>query len=355
MSVNILQNADHFLWLSDSIINTTLGWLIQSIMLRLSDAQTIIEKEFSGIRLPREPEGLYEPIRYILSNGGKRIRPALVLLGGNVFADEITPAIPPALGIEVFHNFTLLHDDLMDNSGIRRGKETVHVKWDDNTAILSGDAMSILAGKLVSEVNPEILREVMDCYNQTALEVCEGQMLDMNFEDRFDVSEAEYLRMIELKTSVLIAASLKIGALVCGSGTGPAEELYNFGRDLGIAFQLQDDYLDTFGDEELFGKPVGNDIINNKKTILMITCLREASRSDKDELLHWIRATGFLPSEKVEKVKGIFQKYKIPEMTSDLIHEYYKRASIALDGIKVKEDRKAILREFSDNLMNRKY
>jgi geranylgeranyl diphosphate synthase type II len=276
-------------------------------------------------------------------------------MGANLFSDDVSQALSPALGVEVFHNFTLLHDDLMDNSSKRRGKDTVHIRWDANTAILSGDAMSILAGKLVSDVNQEVLVDIMNCYNQTALEVCEGQMLDMNFEEREEVEAGEYLKMITLKTSVLIAASLKIGALSCGARPDQADELYNFGLNLGIAFQLQDDYLDTFGDEKLFGKPVGNDIVNNKKTYLMITCLKESEGKDREELLSWIKAVDFDRDKKVEGVKAIYRKYHIEEKTLSLIDNFFDRASASLEGIAVERDRKSILREFSASLMRRKH
>jgi geranylgeranyl diphosphate synthase type II len=266
-------------------------------MISLDEAQQIIEKNLAEISFPDNPVNLYGPVEYILSNGGKRIRPSLVLLGANLFSDDVQPAVNPALAVEIFHNFTLLHDDLMDNSLIRRGRDTVHIKWNPNVAILSGDAMSIIANRFVSKVDSKILPDVMEVFNRTAIEVCEGQMMDMEFENRNDVHVDEYLRMIELKTSVLIAASLQIGALTGGASKQDSVQLYEFGRSLGIAFQLQDDLLDSYGDVEKFGKKIGNDIITNKKTYLMISALDNADDDDLYTLNLWLEKDKFDPDK----------------------------------------------------------
>ena len=234
-------------------------------MLRFEDAQKIVNNELENYAIDRFPEELYEPVRYILSIGGKRLRPALVLMACSVFNDAVHMAIKPALAIEFFHNFTLLHDDIMDNSNIRRGHPTVHKRWDHNTAILSGDVMSILSYKIISESDDQNLKDLLQLFNLTALQVCEGQQYDMNFESRMDVSVGEYLKMIELKTAVLIAASLKAGAISGGAEMLDAELLYEFGRNLGMAFQIRDDHLDVYGDPQKFGKKIGNDIVTNKR------------------------------------------------------------------------------------------
>ncbi len=322
-------------------------------MISLAEAQQLIEKKLAEISFPEEPRNLYLPVQYILSNGGKRIRPSLVILGANVFSDSVEEAINPALAIEIFHNFTLLHDDLMDNSRIRRGKDTVHIKWDPNVAILSGDAMSIMANQFVSKVNSNVLPHVLEVFNRTAVEVCEGQMMDMEFEDRQDVQVDEYIRMIELKTSVLIAASLQIGAIVGGASPEESSELYEFGRHLGIAFQLQDDLLDSYGDVEKFGKKIGNDILTNKKTFLMISALENAGKNELKELKHWLAKEEFEPEEKIAGVKKIFNSCRIKELTLAKIHEYFEASRSELNKINVEQQRKSVLIDFSDNLMKR--
>ncbi len=322
-------------------------------MLSLNDAIKLVEEKLEELSFPADPSQLYDPVRYILTNGGKRIRPALVLLGANVFKDDVKCALDPAVAIEIFHNFTLLHDDLMDNSNIRRGKETVHVKWDPNIAILSGDAMSIIANQFVSKVSPEILPRVLKVFNQTALEVCEGQMLDMSFETRDKVSVAEYIRMIGLKTSVLIAASLEIGAYCGGASDIQANELYQFGKHLGIAFQLQDDYLDTYGKTATFGKKVGNDILSNKKTLLMISALEKVEGDDRKKLDDWLTKKNFEPEEKIREVKQIFDKYHIGEITSAKIQEYFNSAMAKLEKMDVEPERKMVLKNFGGELMRR--
>ena len=235
-----------------------------------------INNHISELQITRTPKGLYEPIEYILSLGGKRIRPVLMLMAYNLYKEDISSIYDPATGIEVYHNHTLLHDDLMDRSDMRRGKPTVHKVWNDNTAILSGDTMLILAFRYIAGCAPEHLKEVVDLFSLTALEICEGQQLDMEFESRSDVAEDEYIEMIRLKTAVLLAASLKIGAILAGASAADAENLYNFGMQIGVAFQLQDDLLDVYGDPEVFGKKIGGDILCNKKTYMLIKALERA-------------------------------------------------------------------------------
>lgn len=322
-------------------------------MLSLEDARLRIEQKLKETYFSEEPALLYDPVRYILSNGGKRIRPALVILGANVFTDDIEPSLGPAMAVEIFHNFTLLHDDLMDNSKIRRGRATVHEKWNSNIAILSGDAMSIIANQFVSRVKPEILPVVLEVFNRTAVEVCEGQMMDMAFENRDNVTVDEYIRMIELKTSVLIAASLQIGAFTGGAGKTQAFELYEFGRLLGIAFQLQDDLLDSYGDTEKFGKKVGNDILTNKKTYLMISAMERSNEEDRTKLTAWLSKDKFDPDEKIREIKKIFNNCNIKELTLQKINDYFDSALTELDKIDVPEARKKVLKDFSHNLMKR--
>lgn len=322
-------------------------------MLSLKDAGILIEKKILNLQFPDNPRELYDPVRYILKIGGKRIRPSLVLLGANMFNDNVEEALDPAIAIEIFHNFTLLHDDLMDNSRIRRGQETVHIRWNPNIAILSGDTMSILANRYVTRVRPGILPQVLESFNQTAVEVCEGQMMDMNFENRGDVTVDEYIRMIELKTSVLIAASLKIGGMVGGASEKQAHEIYEFGRHLGIAFQLQDDLLDTYGDTRTFGKKIGNDILTNKKTFLMISALENADSLNLKKLKEWLKREKFDPEEKVKEIKTIYDACGVMKLTLEKINEYFEASMHELEKISVPDDRKIVLKTFSENLMKR--
>ncbi len=323
-------------------------------MLTLPEAQNLIEKRLQNLNLPEEPKELYEPVRYILSTGGKRVRPALVLLGCDLFGGSASSAIFPALAIEIFHNFTLLHDDIMDKSELRRGKPTVHHKWDENTAILSGDVMTMLASRLINESPGATLKNVNDVFTKTAMEVCEGQQYDMNYESRVLVNEKEYLQMIELKTAVLMAASLKIGAMLGGAAEKDAEDLYLFGLNLGIAFQLQDDLLDTYGNQEEFGKKTGMDIIDNKKTILMITALQQADEKQKEILMKWLTAVEFDPKEKVESVVQIFDALDVKSITNKMIRRYYEESLENLRTLNRPDEDKAELISFADLLINRK-
>jgi geranylgeranyl diphosphate synthase type II len=323
-------------------------------MYTLLEAQNLIEKHIRTISIPDTPPELYEPVKYILSLGGKRIRPALVLLGCDLYSAGVESAVMPALAIELFHNFTLVHDDIMDKSELRRGSPAVHVKYDENVAILSGDVMSIMASRLMNQAPGVILNTVHDIFTRTAMQVCEGQQIDMNFEKRVTVSEQEYLNMIELKTAVLIAASLKIGAILGGASQKDAEDLYEFGRNLGIAFQLQDDLLDAYGKAEITGKKVGTDIVDNKKTYLMIQAMEHASPSQREELTGWSGKKGSWNEEKIKAVMAIFNALHVKEMTETRIREFYETSLSSLKHLNRTEDRKAELYNFAAFLMNRK-
>jgi len=322
-------------------------------MFTLLEAQNLVEKHLQSIALPHAPAELYEPVKYVLSLGGKRIRPALVIMACDLFSGTVEAALTPAVAIEIFHNFTLLHDDIMDRSEVRRGSPTVHVKYNKNVAILSGDVMSILASRLINQSPGVVLNTVHEIFTKTAMEVCEGQQLDMNFEERLTVSKEEYLTMIELKTAVLIAASLKIGAILGGSSQKDAEDLYEFGRNLGIAFQLQDDLLDTYGDPSVMGKKLGTDIVDNKKTFLMIEALEKATSSQKEELIHWLTMKDYGREEKIKGVTTIFNTLKIKNLTEKRIKDFYKKALANLEHLNRPDDRKAELYNFATYLMSR--
>ena len=277
--------------------------------------QKEIEKEIEKLNWEIEPKNLYAPIEYTLALGGKRIRPICLLLANHIFSNDHSNAISLALSIEVFHNFTLLHDDIMDKADMRRGKPTVHIKWNENTSILSGDGMLIKAYQLLAEYKGDNFRKILDIFSQTAIEVCEGQQYDMEFENRNDVKEEEYIEMIRLKTAVLLAASLKIGALSGGANETEAQALYDFGINIGIAFQLKDDLLDVYGDEATFGKNIGGDICCNKKTYLLINALNKAEGEQKESLKNWIEKDEFNRTEKIKAVTSIYNQLKLKEKT----------------------------------------
>jgi geranylgeranyl diphosphate synthase, type II len=321
----------------------------------ITSALSIIEDELKKLDIPEQPANLYNPVRYILSNGGKRIRPSLTLLACNLFDNDYSKAIYPALGIEVFHNFTLLHDDLMDKSPVRRNDPTVHIKWNPNIAILSGDAMSILASQLISKADKDVMPGIMSIFTKTALEVCEGQMMDMDFETRTDVKVDEYIRMIGLKTSVLIAASIEIGAIAGGADKKTASDLYEFGYNLGIAFQLQDDLLDTFGDISKFGKKIGSDILNNKKTFLYLKALELSANAQRKKLEDLYTTDGNDPNDKISLVKNIFESLEIERHTKEHVSFYFSSASEIFDSIKIPDSRKSALRKFVQELMHRDF
>ena len=312
-----------------------------------------INSHISDIQFTRTPAGLYDPIKYVLSMGGKRIRPVLMLMAYNLYKEDVSSIYDPATAIEVYHNYTLLHDDLMDRADMRRGKTTVHKVWNDNTAILSGDAMLVLAYQYMAASSSEHLKEVMDLFSLTALEICEGQQMDMNFESREDVKEEEYLEMIRLKTAVLLAASLKIGAILGGASPEDAENLYDFGMQIGVAFQLQDDLLDVYGDPEVFGKKIGGDILCNKKTYMLIKALEHADEKQQEELNRWLNAETFQPAEKIEAVTEIYNQLNIRNVCENKMREYYTLAMESLAAVAVAEDRKKELKNLVKLLMYR--
>lgn len=322
-------------------------------MYTLLEAQNLIEKHIEVLSIPDTPPELYEPVRYVLSLGGKRIRPALVILACDLFEGTVASALKPAVAIEVFHNFTLLHDDIMDRSELRRGHPTVHEKYGENVAILSGDVMSILSSRLMNQAPGVVLNLVHEVFTKTAMQVCEGQQMDMNFEKLLTVSEEEYLNMIGLKTAVLIAASLKIGAILGGSSQKDAEDLYEFGRNMGLAFQVQDDLLDSYGDQALTGKKPGCDIVDNKKTFLMIRALEIAKPLQKEELTSWLTKKDFDKEEKISAVTEIFDSLKISEITEERIRDYYEQALASLERLNRPGERKQELRHFASFLMTR--
>ncbi len=301
----------------------------------------------------KEPIQLYKPVKYILTLGGKRLRPVLTLLTADFFGNSYEKAMNAALAVELFHNFSLIHDDIMDNAPLRRGKETVHEKWDTNTGILSGDAMLILAYQLFEAYEPVQFQELAKLFSKTALEVCEGQQYDVDFETRDDVTIPEYIKMIDFKTAVLIGAAMKMGAIVAEASPACCEGVYDFGRNLGIAFQLQDDYLDAFGNPETFGKQVGGDIIANKKTFLYLTALKSCNKGDAETLEHLFNINPKDPSEKIDTVKKIFHSSGAAKATISEIEAYTNKANAILETLKLSEDKKEQLRAFGTWLMER--
>ncbi|MGL5562044.1 MAG: polyprenyl synthetase family protein [Tannerellaceae bacterium] len=313
-----------------------------------------VESVVTHLEFNTPPKSLFDPIEYILSLGGKRVRPALTLMACNVFTDQIEKALSPAIGVEVFHNFTLLHDDLMDCADMRRGNETVHIRWSPNVAILSGDAMLIESYKLMSNAPSEYLKEVLDLFSTTATEVCAGQQFDMEFESRAQVAEDEYLEMIRLKTAVLLACALKIGAIIGGASQQDATLLYDFGINLGLAFQLQDDLLDVYGDPKVFGKSIGGDICSNKKTYMLINALNKASDTDRMHMNEWFSFKTFDKKEKIEFFTYIYDTYGIRKMAERKVAQYFDAAMLCLEKISVPSDNLSALRELSQMLMGRK-
>ncbi|MCS3736277.1 polyprenyl synthetase family protein [Mucilaginibacter dorajii] len=324
-------------------------------MKQLTELHGLVSRAVDTLTFPEYPADLYEPISYILALGGKRLRPALLLMACDLFGGDVESAIEPALAIEVFHNFTLMHDDIMDKAPLRRGKVTVHEKWNANVAILSGDAMMVEANKLMMMVDDAILRPVMNVFNETAIGVCEGQQIDMSFEQRNNVEIDEYINMIRLKTAVLLGGTLKIGSIIGGAGEEDAQLLYNFGVNLGIAFQLQDDILDVYGDPEKFGKQVGGDILSNKKTYLLIKALELAKGDQATELGNWLSIEQFDAAGKVKAVTAIYNELDIRQYAERAMQNYAERAFDALDKINLPEDRRQYLRQFADNLLVREY
>jgi geranylgeranyl diphosphate synthase type II len=319
-------------------------------MQNLEHLQLFIEQELAKIDYPNSPKKLYQPIDYVMGLGGKRMRPILLLMAHQLFDENIEKAISPALGIEIFHNFTLLHDDIMDNAPIRRGKQTVHEKWNQNVAILSGDTMLVQAYQLLSDVDQSIVKEMISVFSKAATQVCEGQQWDMDFEIQKDVTLQEYLKMIEYKTAVLLAASLQIGGITANASKENQNNLYHFGLNMGIAFQLKDDLLDAFGNPDEFGKQIGGDIIANKKTFLYLKALQLANDKQKERVVNYFK-TQEQTKQKVMGVKTIFTDLDIPKHTKDMMKAYYTKAIKHLDAID--SDNKAPLIAFSEKLMDR--
>lgn len=318
-----------------------------------NEISEIVNIEIEKLSWSKEPQGLYSPIQYVLALGGKRIRPALTLMSCNIFNDDISQAIAPALGLEVFHNFTLLHDDIMDKAPIRRGKETVHIKWDDNTAILSGDVMQIEAFKLMTSAPDKVLKEVLNLFTQTAAEICEGQQYDMEFESRTDVAAEEYIEMIRLKTAVLLGCALKTGAMIGGAESSDAQHLYDFGIHVGLAFQLKDDLLDVYGNEENFGKQIGGDIICNKKTYLLIQAKKNANAEQKEQLNYWLEKINFNPAEKIKALTDLYNSIGVKQMCEEMMTDYYNKAIANLENVQVDNSKKHELRNLAEKLMSR--
>lgn len=315
--------------------------------------QECFESYLQGLDYSRQPDELYAPIRYVLSLGGKRIRPTFLIMAYNMYADDIESVFSTAAGMEIFHNFTLLHDDLMDRADMRRGKATVHKKWNDNTAILSGDGMLVLAYRYLAESSAPELKKVLDLANETFTGIMEGQQYDMEFETRDDVREEEYIEMIRLKTSVLLAACVQMGAMLGGASEHDSELLYEFGEKIGLAFQLQDDLLDVYGDPAVFGKKIGGDILCNKKTYLYINAYRLADGKQKSELDRWAVYDGNDPDSKIAGVRAIYDAVGVKALSEKLINSYFDEAMKKLDQVNLSADRKSLLREYAGSLLNR--
>ena len=321
--------------------------------MKSADILTLVNNYLDNIPYTRKPETLYEPIRYVLSLGGKRIRPVLMLMSYNLYKDDADTILPTACGLETYHNYTLLHDDLMDNADMRRGHATVHKKWDANTAILSGDSMLVLSYQRIAQCAPQYLPQILDLFTTTALETGEGQQYDIEFETRDDVCEAEYIEMIRLKTSVLLACAMKMGAIQAGASAADQDALYRYGESLGLAFQLQDDYLDVYGDPSVFGKNIGGDITSNKKTFMLINALLRAEGQDKAELEAWIARKDFDRQEKVDAVTHLYTKLGIDRLARERIEYYTREALSCLDAVDTPDERKAELREYTMMMMRR--
>ena len=323
-------------------------------MMKAEDILAKINDYLGLLPYDRQPSSLYEPVRYVLSLGGKRIRPTLMLLAYNLYKDDPESILMPACGLETYHNYTLLHDDLMDNADLRRGQPTVHRKWNANTAILSGDSMLVLAYQRMAQCRRDKLADVLQLFTETALEIGEGQQYDMDFEQRNDVSEAEYIEMIRLKTSVLLACALKIGAILADAPAADCDNLYRFGEQIGLAFQLQDDFLDVYGDPKVFGKDIGGDILCNKKTFMLINAYNRANAEQRAELERWL-ATDDQPQEKVAAVTRLYNEIGIDLLATEKIAYYFAESRKHLSAVGVSEDRKAELARYAEKMMKRQY
>lgn len=314
----------------------------------------MVNNTVESLPYERRPFALYEPIKYVLSLGGKRLRPVLMLMAYNMYKEDVEHILMPAIAIETYHNFTLLHDDLMDRADVRRGKPCVHKKWNDNAAVLSGDNMLVLAFHRMIQCDEQYMPDVLRLFTETALEIDEGQQYDIDFEDRSDVTEEEYIEMIRLKTSVLLACALKIGAILGGATKQDAEALYEFGEKLGLAFQLQDDYLDVYGDFKTFGKQIGGDIMCNKKTYMLINAQLLANEDQARELDYWLNKENPQREEKVAAVTRLYNEIGVPQLVKDKINQYYQEAAQALARISLSQDRTAVLWDYAQSMLNRK-
>ena len=312
-----------------------------------------VNEALDNVVYDRQPASLYDPIKYVLSIGGKRVRPVLTMLSYNLYKDDPLSIMPQAIGLETYHNFTLLHDDLMDHADMRRGHETVHKKWDANRAILSGDTMLLQAFERVEDCDPAKLPAVFKVFIQTTLEIGEGQQLDVEFETRNDVTEDEYIEMIRLKTSVLLACACKVGAIMADAPAEDIENMYKFGEKLGLAFQLQDDLLDVYGDPAVFGKNIGGDITSNKKTYMLINAVNRANPAQREQLMKWIEAKEFDRNEKVKAVTELYNEIGIRELCEQKIEEYYQKSLVYLAKVNLPEERKAELKAYAAEMMKR--
>ncbi len=314
---------------------------------------SLVEQALNGIDYPNVPQGLYEPISYTLQGGGKRIRPVLTLMCYNAFCEDVEKVLPAALGIEIYHNHTLLHDDLMDHAEVRRSRPTVHVKWDANTAILSGDTMLIMACRFMQQTDAVRKGEMMDLFIRTMDEICQGQQYDMNFENRSDVTETEYIEMIRLKTSVLLGCAAKMGALCANASASDAQALYDFAMNVGLAFQLRDDYLDVYGDPAVFGKAIGGDIRCGKKTFLLIRALSKMDAEGQAELLKTLHDTDLDPEVKVSTVRATYDRLSIQQECREAIDAFYNKARVHLEQTSLNAEAKDYLWQFAQTLLNR--
>lgn len=324
-------------------------------MLKAEEILTKVNTFLDNIPYDRKPQSLYEPIKYVLSMGGKRIRPVLMLLAYNLFKDDPESILMPACALETYHNYTLLHDDLMDNADLRRGHQTVHRRWNANTAILSGDSMLVLAYQRMAQCSADKMQQVLTLFTETALEIGEGQQYDMDFEHRNDVREEEYIEMIRLKTSVLLACATKIGAILAGASAQDADNIYRFGEQMGLAFQLQDDFLDVYGDTKVFGKAIGGDIVSNKKTYMLINAFNRADAAQRAELERWIEAKDFDAKEKIAAVTRIYNEIGIDRLAMEKIKFYFNESKKYLDAVSVAPERKAELAKYTAEMMKRQY
>lgn len=323
-------------------------------MLSFNEYLNKVNETVANIQYPSKPSELYAPIAYTMGLGGKRIRPSLVLMSCDAFGGNFEDAVLPAVGLELYHNFTLLHDDVMDKADIRRGKPTVHIKWNENAAILSGDAMLTMATQYIAKTPARVMAQVMDLFNKTAMEIYEGQQYDVDFEQRLDVKEEEYIHMIRLKTSVLLGCACKMGAIIGGADEKNADAIYRFGELIGLAFQLQDDLLDVYGDEKTFGKAIGGDILNNKKTFMLIKALELSAGDDNKELMSWINAENPDKKAKIQAVTDIYTRTGVKEIAEKRISQYKEEAVAILEKINLNIEAKQVFLAFVDMLMNRK-